>query len=292
MTDATPPRTTARGLRPNQDQLDHWAREGEHWVRESDRYDAMNERFGEAMLDAADLGPGMRVLDVGCGHGASTLAAARRVLPGGSVVGLDISSPMLALARRRATEAATGNIEFVESDAQRHAFDTHEFDVVISRFGIMFFDDPIAAFANLRGALRPGGRLSIVCWQDMFQSEWIMVPGAAAAEHVGLPDFGVPGAPGPFALADEGRLRQIVASAGFGDIEIEGITETMRIADDIDDAIAFITSLELVRDHLFAGKPPDKVEAAVAAARQALEPYEGIDGVKMVAGAWALSARA
>jgi SAM-dependent methyltransferase len=193
---------------------------------------------------------------------------------------------MLDLARRRARARGREDLEFREADAQTYQFDPGSFDVVISRFGTMFFTEPVEAFANIRAALRPGGRLVMVCWQDLFQSEWIIVPGGAAAAHVGLPDFGPPGAPGPFAFADRDRIEQILSTAGFGDLTIESVTKPMRIGDDADDAIAFITSLELVRDHLFAGKPADSVVAATAAARAALVPYEGPDGVVMNGGAW------
>jgi SAM-dependent methyltransferase len=276
---------------PNAEQKEFWAREGEEWVRQAARYDAMNAKFGEAMLDAAALQPGERVLDVGCGNGATSLEAARRVQPGGAVVGVDLSAPMLGLARQRASEAGVANAEFVEHDAQVHQFEPGAFDVVVSRFGVMFFDDPEAAFATLAGAVRPGGRLAMVVWEDVFKSEWIIVPGAAAAEHVGFPDLGPPGAPGPFAFADGDRLKGILAGAGFSDIRLEAITRPMRIGDDVDDVTEFITSLELVRDLLFAGKPEDKVAAAIAAAREAVAPYAGPDGVVMNATAWLATAR-
>lgn len=274
----------------NSEQREYWTREGDHWVREADRFDAMNGPFGEAMLDAAGLESGDRVLDVGCGNGATAIEAARRVGPRGRVVAVDLSAAMLALARHRAEEAGIDNVELVLGDAQVHPFERGGFDAVISRFGTMFFEDPEAAFANLYGALRPGGRLAIVCWQDVFHSEWIIVPGGAAAEHVGLPDFGPPGAPGPFALADEQRLRAILDAAGFGEPTLDAITRPMRVGDDVDDALSFITSLPLVRDDLFAGKPPEKVTAAVDAARAALTPYAGPEGLVMNAGAWLVSA--
>jgi SAM-dependent methyltransferase len=276
----------------NRDQHDYWTREGEHWVREAERYEAMSGQFGEAMLNAAGLQPGERVLDVGCGNGATTIAAARRVGEAGSVVGIDLSGPMLAFARRRAGEATCDNVAFLETDAQVHRFEEESFDAVISRFGMMFFDDPEEAFANLRRALRPDGRLAMVCWQDVIRSEWIIVPGAAAAEHVGFPDLGPSGAgPGPFSLADPERLHRILDGAEFHDVAVEGITRPMRIGDDAADAIAFITSLSLVQDDLFAGKPEDKVNAAVNAAREALTAYEGPDGVMMSGSAWLVSAR-
>lgn len=286
-------RTTRAGsATTNREQRDYWAREGQHWVEEADRYDAMNRVFGDAMLEIAGLQAGERVLDVGCGNGATTIAAARLVWRGGRVTGVDLSEPMLALARRRADHASVDNVDLVHADAQIHPFERASFDAVISRFGVMFFDEPQAAFANLGGALKSRGRLAVVVWQDLFQSEWIMIPGGAAAAHVGLPDFGPPGAPGPFALADEHRLRGVLEAAGFDDVTIEPVTGPMRIGDDADDALGFITAQPLVRDELLAHKPEDSVAAALDAARAALQPYEGPDGVVMSGGAWLASARA
>ena len=207
------------------------------------------------------------------------------------MLGVDLSVPMLGLARRRAAEAGLDNVEFEEHDAQVHEFEPDSFDVVVSRFGVMFFEDPEAAFANLARAVRSGGRLAMVAWEDMLKSEWIIVPGAAAAEHVGFPDMGPPGAPGPYALADGERLRKILENAGFHDASLETITHAMRIGDDIDDVTEFIASLELVRDQLFAGKPEDKVTAAIAAAREAVKPYQGPNGVVMNGTAWLVTAR-
>lgn len=275
----------------NQEQQEFWSREGEHWVVEADRYDAMNREFGEAMLASADLQRGETVLDVGCGNGATTIAAAGAVAPGGTVTGIDVAPAMLGLARQRANEADLDNVDFVEGDAQVHPFEDAAFDAVLSRFGTMFFADPAEAFSNLARALKPKGRLTIVVWQDMLQSEWILVPGAAAAEHVGLPDFGPPGAPGPFALADRDRVEALLADAGFGAVTIEPVTRPMRIGDDVDDVTEFITSLELVRDNLFAGKPEDKVRAAIEAARNAIAPYATPDGVMMSGSAWLVFAR-
>src|SRR6185437_3929428 len=148
----------------NTDQAEHWnAGDGvAHWVRNQDRYDRMNAPFAAMILDAAGLRPGPDVLDVGCGCGGTTLAAARLVAPG-QAVGLDLSGPMLARARADAEAAGLGNLLFLQGDAQVHELDAARFDVVLSRFGVMFFTDPVAAFANLRSATRPGGRLVFAC---------------------------------------------------------------------------------------------------------------------------------
>ena len=290
--DAEQPRTPiepASGPVPNADQLEQWAREGEQWVAEADRYDAMLESFGAAVLASASLSPGERVADVGCGNGALTLDAARRVGPNGRALGIDISTPMLDLARRRAKEAGVGNVEFIEADAQVQPFGGGSTDAIVSRFGVMFFDDPEAAFANFASALRPRGRITFACWQELFQNQWMLIPGAAAAQHVGLPQM-EPGAPGPFALADPDRVEHLLASAGFQDISLESIARPMRVGSDVDDTVAFFESTDIAR-RLMADAPPDKVALALDAIRQALVPHAGEEGVVLGGTAWLVTAR-
>ena len=169
---------------PTTDWTKRWQElEGQHWVREAERYDTIVGEFGDAMLDAADLKQGERVLDVGCGNGATTIEAAQRVRPGGVAVGIDLSAPMLGLASQRAAAAGATETEFVRDDAQVHAFTAGEFDAVVSRFGVMFFDDPEAAFANLGRAVRRGGRLAFVAWQGIERSQMDHGSGARGASR-------------------------------------------------------------------------------------------------------------
>ncbi len=269
----------------------HWPREAtELYLREADRIEAINGPFGNVMLDTAALQPGERVLDVGCGHGTTTLDAAQRVTPAGAALGVDISASLLEQARQRASKAGISNVEFVTADAQTYPFHEAAFDVVTSRFGVMFFDDPDAAFANLGRAVRPGGRLVIVCPNDPLQSEWVAVAFAAAAPHVGLPDLGPPGAPGPFAFADPNRLEQAIRSGGFDDVTLEAVVRPIRIGDNVDDVATFITSLP-EGQQLLAGKPDDKVAAAVDALKEGFAPYATPDGVIVNDSAWLASAR-
>ena len=264
--------------------------EGTHWVVEAERYDRMAAAFGETLLDAIALEPGEQVLDVGCGNGAITIEAARRARPGGRAVGVDLSTAMLAVARERAVAANADEAEFVHANAQEYEFSASAFDVVVSRFGVMFFDDPNAAFANLARALRPGGRLGFVAWQGLERSEWILVAGIAVAPFIGLPQGIGPDEPGPFALGDPDRVRGILEGAGFSDVSLDDVTHSMRIGDDVEDAVAFLRSIPIVSE-LAAGAPPDKEAAALDAVRNALTPYEGPDGVVLNDnGAWLVRA--
>jgi SAM-dependent methyltransferase len=275
----------------NAQQRELWAADGVHgelYVREAERIEAMNGPFGEAMLNAARLEPGERVLDVGCGTGATTIEAARRVGPAGAAVGVDISAAMLGAARQRVGDGID-NVVLLEADAQVYPFDEGTFDAVISRFGTMFFDDAEAAFANLGHAVRPDGRLVIVC-PDPPKSEWVAAAFAAAAPHVGVPDVGPPGAPGPFAFADGDRLTRVVKAGGFRDVTLQAVTKPIRLGGDADDVVAFITSLKEGRD-LFAGKPEANVAAAVDALREAVSRYAGPSGVVMNETAWLATAR-
>jgi len=146
----------------NTEQFDAWNGEsGLRWIADPDRRDGVLQPVADALLEAAQLQGGERVLDVGCGCGATTLAAARAIAPNGEVVGADLSEPMIDVARRRAADAGVDNVAFVQADAQTHDFGAPTFDVVMSRFGTMFFADPAAAFANIASSMGPGGRLHI-----------------------------------------------------------------------------------------------------------------------------------
>jgi SAM-dependent methyltransferase len=260
----------------NQAQREYWTTEGpRQYQAYGDTNEALLAPFGQAMLDAARLQPGESVLDVGCGHGTSTLGAAERVAPSGQVVGVDISAAMLEPARQRIATAGVSNVELLPADAQVHAFEAGSFDAVISRFGMMFFDDPWAAFANLARALRPGGRLVFVCPQDPLKSEWVAVALGAVVTTLGrMPDLGPPDAPGPFAFADGDRLTRLLTGGGLRNVTLETVTRPVRIGRNTNDVAGFIMSLPQSQQ-LFAGTPKDVVQAAVTALRPPSHPTPG-----------------
>jgi SAM-dependent methyltransferase len=279
----------------NTDQAEHWNSGDDltHWITNQARYDRMNEPFAALILAAADLRPGRHVLDVGCGWGGTTLAAARVIAPG-QAVGLDLSGPMLARAKAAAEVAGLPNAVFQQGDAQVHPLERARFDVVISRFGTMFFADPVAAFANIRSATRPAGRLVFACWQPLAANQWLLVPGAALAEHVPPPaGFGSGDGPGMFAFSDPDRIRQILAAAGWDDIEItsEHVSILVGGGGSVEDALEFLRTGSMGRTML-AGADAGTVDRAVSSARAALAPYADAEGVRLGAAVWLVQAMA
>jgi len=213
----------------NEDQIKFWNdKAGQDWTSLQARMDVNLSAIGDAVLALADARAGMAVLDVGCGTGATSLAMAAA---GAKVTGLDVSKPMLGLARKRAAEAGL-DIAFIEADASAHAF-TPEYDLIFSRFGVMFFDDPIGAFANLHRALRTGGRLAFVCWRPLAENLWAAAPLGAAKPFLPEQPSPDPLAPGPFAFADPQRILSILTDVGFHDVEIEKYDGVMRMGRDI-----------------------------------------------------------
>jgi SAM-dependent methyltransferase len=225
----------------NADQLRAWdGEQGVSWVALADRIDEGVAGYRERFFAAAAIEASAAVLDVGCGSGQTTREAAR--LAGeGSVVGVDLSSPLLGYARERAAAEGLGNVTFVQADAQVHALPAEYFDVVVSRHGSMFFGDAPAAFANLARAMRPGGRLVLLTWQPYGRQEWLTTFRSVFAAGRELP---VPPSRGasPFSLSEPERVRELLTSAGFGDVRFGDLAEPMYFGRDVDDAVRFITA--------------------------------------------------
>jgi ubiquinone/menaquinone biosynthesis C-methylase UbiE len=277
----------------NKEMVELWNGEASAaWSNHPERYDAMLRELGLHALDAAHLEPGERVLDIGCGAGQLTLQAAEIVGPDGSVLGVDVAAGLLAVARGRANEAGLAQIELVQADAQDHAFPAGSYDVVLSRFGVMFFEDPVSAFANLKAATRPGGRLAFVAWQPAPLNEWATVPLFAAMAHVGAPDLPEPGAPGPFAFGDADRLRTLLTEAGWADVMIEGFETTLSVggARTAAEAVDFI-SADTFGQRFLHNATPEQRAGALQAMRDAYEAHL-VDGeVRVKAAAWIVTAR-
>ena len=217
----------------NTEQAEFWSQIAPMWIELQDRMEETGGLPGRLAMDRLDLRAGQRVVDLGCGAGRTTLELASRVLPGGEAVGVDISAEMLAAGRERAAQLGAGNVEFAHADVQVSDLGQARFDAAYSRFGVMFFADPVAAFANVRRALRPGAVLSFVCWQGLFDNEWMLIPGAAVATVTGsMPPIPGPGEPGPFSLADPERTRAVLDAAGFGSIVITPHSDHIVISED------------------------------------------------------------
>ncbi|HEV7467417.1 MAG TPA: class I SAM-dependent methyltransferase [Candidatus Dormibacteraeota bacterium] len=277
----------------NTEQERFWNDEaGPAWVEHQERLDTLVRPFGRLSLDAGAPAPGESVLDAGCGTGATVLELAVRTGPAGRVLGVDISKVMLDRARSRVAEAGLGTVELVRADAQVAALPVGAFHLVHSRFGVMFFADPVAAFANLRSALRPEGRLAFVCWQAPDRNPWFSVPIAAVSGILEPPPAPGPGAPSPFALADAGVTRAILERAGFSEIAIEGRERPVRFAGagEGDRAGEIALSVLPVRA-AYAAAAPELRRRARTAVQTALAPFAGPDGVALPGSAWVVTAR-
>jgi SAM-dependent methyltransferase len=281
---------------PNAQQIEYWNEvSGERWVEMGDVIDAQISPLGEVAMDRAQIESGERVLDIGCGCGQTSLELATRVGQKASVLGLDISGPMLARARDRAREASVTNVSFQQADAQTHDFDASGesgFDLVFSRFGVMFFSSPVEAFTNLMSALRPGGRLSFVCWQRLDLNPWMHLPIIAAAKHI--PPNGPPpepDAPGPFSFADQQRVEGILGESGFLNIGLESLERDLLVGGgrSLDDTVAFLAQLGPAGAMLREASTELK-NSVMREIHDAIKPFQDNGGVRMPSTTWIVSA--
>jgi SAM-dependent methyltransferase len=269
-------------------------RAGEAWVRMQDRTDALIDPLGRVAIERLSVVPGEQILDVGCGCGQTLLGLAELAGPRGHVLGIDISPPMLERARERVAERPT--IALALGDAQVHAFAPGAFDAVYSRFGVMFFDDPRAAFRNLRAPARSSGRLSFVCWQDLAKNPWAARPLEAVMRLLpasAMPDMLREGRPGPFFMSDPARVRAILGDAGWKDISLEPVEMPLHLggAATLDEAVEY--SLQIGPAARAMADAPETLKAALEAAlREALAPFASARGVFVDGAAFVVGARA
>jgi SAM-dependent methyltransferase len=278
---------------PNAQQIEYWNEvSGKRWVEIGDVIDAQIAPLGETAMDRARIEYGEHVLDIGCGCGQTTLELAARVGERGSVLGLDISGPMLARARDRATEAKVTNARFQQADAQTHEFGGSDMDLVFSRFGVMFFASPVEAFTNFFSALRPGGRLTFVCWQRLDRNPWMHLPMIAAARH--LPPDGPPpepNAPGPFAFADQERVEAILGDSGFQNIQHESLERDLLVGGgrSLDETVEFLAQLGPAGAMLREASA-DLKSRVMNEIHGAIKPFNDKGGVRMPSATWIVSA--
>jgi SAM-dependent methyltransferase len=279
---------------PNAEQVRYWNElAGPNWIAQRERLDRLVGPLGERALARAAAAAGEAVLDVGCGCGSTSLALGRAVGPAGRVLGLDVSRPMLEHARARVSAEGLSQLRFVEADAQVAALEPAGFDLLFSRFGVMFFADPQAAFANLRRALRPGARVTFLCWQALARNPWMTVPLSAVAKHLTLPPPPAPGAPGPFAFADADRVRGFLERAGLVDVACEDLQLPLAVGGgELESAIEFLLQVgpvgALLRE---AAAGPELRERVAGSLREALAPFTSARGIHMPSAAWLVTAR-
>jgi SAM-dependent methyltransferase len=263
---------------------------GAAWVDAQVQLDLQLAPFGAIALDAAAVRPGEVVLDVGCGCGATAVELAARVGGSGRVVGLDVSAPMLARAKQRVSGLP---VDLLLGDAATHPLPPGSFDLLFSRFGVMFFEDPPTAFAHLRQALGQGGRVSMVVWQPLAANPWAAVPLTAVADVVEPPALGGAGEPGPFSLADPDDVAAILQGAGLTDVTLAGRELEMLVGG----GLPFGAAVEFTLDHGPLRRVLASASAAVRAAAAervaaALSDYAGPSGVRLPAAVWVITARA
>lgn len=275
--------------RVNADQLAFWnGIGGETWVTRQTHTDITLEPVSEALLAHAAPERGERVLDVGCGCGASTLDFARAVGPTGAVEALDISGPMLAEAKDRARIAGISNVDWRQADAATATL--NDYDLLTSNFGLMFFGDPVAAFIHMRSAANSGARMSFVCWRPLADNPWMEVPMHAVSRHLPPRPKGTPNAPGMFAFADPQRVSQVLTDAGWAQPRFEKLDYSLDIAagHGLEEAVVQSTKIGAVNSWL-RDQPQEIVAAAIESIREALTPHEDGPHVTLPAAMWLVS---
>jgi SAM-dependent methyltransferase len=274
-----------------QDQIEFWNDiAGRNWAARQETWDVTLAPIGDAALERAGIAAADWVIDIGCGAGATTVELARRVGPQGRVLGIDVSRPMLARARERTR--GMPQVEMVEADAGTHVFEAGRYDHLFSRLGVMFFPDPTKAFANLRSALKAGGRLGFVCFRPPQLNPFFTTPLRAATQFVPAPPKTEPDEPGPFAFADETRVHRILDAAGFREIDLAPVDLSLDVGSGkgLEEAMINVTELGPA-SRVLRGQPADLVAKATAAIRQELAAAEKNGRILLDVAVWVVTAK-
>ena len=279
----------------NKDQIAYWNGDmAERWLKTEAQLDEVFETPLAEIIRIANAQPGESVLDVGCGSGASTFPVARQVAPVGKVVGIDVSQPMLARAKQHLATTGLNNVSFVKADAQTHAFEAQQFDLIFSRFGVMFFDDPVAAFRNLGETLKLGGRLAVMAWGTVDDNNpWFSVPRDITIAKVGPTAAPAdPFAPSPFAFADVDRVTGILERAGLNDVEGQRIETELKFDDSERNAAEMMVlvgpAARLLREH---NASPEIVQAVQRELARQLERFRDGNTLRIPATVTVFTAR-
>jgi SAM-dependent methyltransferase len=279
------------GHEENADQIAYWnGPAGGRWADRQAAQDILLGPVADILIDRAKPVSGERVIDVGCGSGATAIAFGRKVAPSGHVFGIDVSNPMLERARASAPKDLP--IDFVLADATVYPFDPQSFDLLASRFGVMFFGDPVLSFTNMRKALRPSGRLAFACWREPRENPWMLAPLQAVYKHVPkLPPQG-PEDPGPFAFASEERVNRILSAAGFTNIAMEPCPLSLDIAigGGLDAAVQSVLGIG-PSNRALEGQPAEIRAAAIQSIREMLTPLAKGNTVPLAGSIWIVTAR-
>lgn len=260
---------------------------GQAWVANIETTEKLLGPLNRLLMARAGASPGETVLDIGSGGGRTTLELATGVGDAGRVMGVDVSAPILGVARDRAHSAR--NVGFELADAATAELGSNRFDLLFSRFGVMFFDEPVTAFAILHRSLKPDGRLVFMCWRAPEDNPWMTATAAAAFEILPPPEPPDPLAPGPFAFADAERTASILKDAGFKDVQHEPVDEEMRLPD-VETALAYLSEMGPVGGLLRENDDPDVAERVLNAVRGVLQAHDTENGVRMRCGAWIVTA--
>ena len=277
---------------PNSDEIDFWnGPQGRNWVKQNELTDLMYDPFGAKAIERAEIKAGERVIDVGCGCGKTTGVLADLVSPGGRITALDVSVPMLEVARNRiATNAEL--VDFISADAATYALEPESYDVLFSQFGLMFFLNPDEAFSNLFRALRPGGRVSFVCWRRPELNPFLMIPFEAVRSFV--PDMPVPSPnvpASPFSLAPEDRVTMLLGDAGFEDIRLEEFRHPTRMGHgDLEACLRFVADFSNPVATALRRADPSKAPEILDAVRTAVAPYYIGETLELPASSWIVNA--